>query len=59
MARFLPLGQTLDDLAKTTQTQVDRLQLEQVLLPHYVLLADLFTTSQVTQIQFTSKQHSL
>ena len=53
----LALGEALDHLAQATQTQVDGLQLEEVLLPHDLLFVDFLTAGQIAQVQFAAHQH--
>ena len=48
MRLALALGQRLDDLAQTTETHVDCLELKQVLISHYVFFVYFFAASQIT-----------
>ena len=58
MCRLLPLSKRLNDLAQGCQGQIDGFQLKQVLLIHGAFfLANLFATSQVTEVKFTPEQH--
>ena len=58
MGLALALSQGLNNFSETTETQVDGFELEQVLLTHDVLLMDLLTASQVTEIQFAAHEHA-
>ena len=58
MCRFLPLSKRLNDLAQGCQGQIDGFQLKQMLLIHGAFfLANLFATSQITEVKFTPEQH--
>ena len=54
----LALRQTLNDLAECAETQIDGLQLEQVLRAHRVVLMDLLASSEIAQVELATHQHA-
>ena len=48
------LSESLDHFSQVAETEVDRLQLEQVLLAHDLLFVNLLAASQVTQVKFAA-----
>ena len=58
MFLFLSLRQGRDDFAEWWQTQVDLFKLLEMVTSHSLILMNLLTTSQITQVQFSSEKHA-
>ena len=54
----LALCESLNDFPQTTQTQIDCLELKQVLLTHDVFFVDLLASRQITQVEFAAHEHA-
>lgn len=50
MVFVLPLGQALDHLAETAETQVDGLEFQHVLLVHYFFLVNFLAACQIAEV---------
>ena len=52
------LSQSLYDLAQTTETHVDCLELKQVLISHDVFFVYFFAACQIAKIKFAAHEHA-
>ena len=59
MVFALSLGEALDHLAETAETQVDRLELQHVLLVHHLLFVDFLTACQIAEVQLAPEDLAL
>lgn len=58
MVLSFALSQRRNNFTKWWKTQIDGFELQKLLRSHVILLVDFLTSCQITQVKFTSKQHS-
>ena len=52
------LSQRRNNFTKRRKTQIDGFELQKLLRSHAILLVDFLASCQITEVKFTSKQHS-